>query len=74
MDWQTEEKMPCAPVDFDVWLNDGSVRRVRYAHLFTGGFIQFMDCNHPAQNANCDPSRVVGWKVPENSLTANPDM
>lgn len=74
MDWQTDEKMPCVPVEFDVWLTDGSVRRVKCAQSFIGGTIQFMDCTHPAQNAYCAPLRVVGWRVAGNHLTQPPNL
>lgn len=58
MEWE-HEGLPPPGVDFDAWLTNGQVRQVRN----TDGCLTFLDCTHPAQNAYCDRSRVMAWRL-----------
>lgn len=60
-EWHLGDRVPPVPADFDVWMTDDSVRRVRWAAWFCGGGLHFMDCQHPAQNSICNPERVQAW-------------
>lgn len=59
MEWEVSEPMPRLAGMFDVWLDNGTVRRVRWCM----GWLAFQDCRNPAQNILCDASRVKGWRV-----------
>ena len=52
---------------FDVWLDDGSTRKVRRVGnectVFSPGTLIFTDCVHPAQNALCHEPRVMSWRI-----------
>lgn len=62
-EWELGDRVPPVPASFDVWMTDGSVRRVRWAPFCLGGGLHFMDCWHPMQNVICDPARVQGWRI-----------
>ena len=70
MEWQIGSVPPAAAAVFDVWLENGQVRTVRGAETVFGGVLMFMDCNHPAQNAFCEPSKIIGWRQKESPTTS----
>lgn len=63
MDWELGERVPNVAADFDVWLTDGTVRRVRHVETFMGAALHFMDCQHPLSNVYCPTARVQGWRL-----------
>lgn len=64
MDWELGHRVPQnAKAEFDVWLTDGSVRRVHFAESLMGGVLHFMDCTHPMQNVYCHDLNVQAWRM-----------
>ena len=63
MDWQLGDRVPDARADFEVWLADGSVRKVHHVETILGHSLYFMDCTHPLQNVHCSPARVQAWRL-----------
>ena len=59
MEWEVSEPIPVVRHDLEVWLDDGSIRIVRWCF----GWLVFQDCLHPLQNMLCDASRVRGWRI-----------
>ena len=65
MEWQIGSLVPVTRAQIEVWLTDGSVRRVRYDPHGCGG-LAFVDCTHPAQNVYCQRDRVQAWRMPKS--------
>lgn len=59
MEWEVEEPLPYLGLEFEVWLKNDSVRRVRRMM----GHLVFTDCTHPMQNVICRPENVAGWRA-----------
>jgi len=62
--WIPGHEIPYTPdAVFDVFMDNGHIRKVRrnlsldYSNLF------YMDCTHPAQNAYCTQDQVKAWRV-----------
>lgn len=67
MDWQTETKAPLNAGTLQVWLQDGSIRRVKPIQAMIGTVFYFDDCIHQLQNAYCAASLINGWRLASHS-------
>lgn len=45
-----------------VWLGGDVVRRVSFRPSVDYASLFFDDCQHPAQNAYCDPKSIMAWR------------
>lgn len=48
--------------EFEVKLEDGSVRPCRRIETLDYTSLFFTDCTHPQQNAYCSPDRIKVWR------------
>ena len=52
---------------FQVWLDDGSVRRARrvgnWSTALNPGTLCFTDCTHPLANVICHEPRIRAWRI-----------
>lgn len=63
-EWQLEGLPPLIDgATFEVWITDGSTRRVARDPGLDWSSLFFQDCTHPAQNAYCSPDIIAGWRL-----------
>ena len=63
MEWEQGNRLPWGTGrEFEVWLIDGSVRRV-CPDDWNGVMLKFTDCTHPAQNSHCSWERIAAWRM-----------
>jgi hypothetical protein len=55
------EGLPPINSSAQVWLEDGSVRRVVTDNFC--GALRFTDCTHPLQNAHCPAESIMAWRT-----------
>lgn len=52
--------------EFEVMLDDGSIRQCKRYPSIDYGNLFFTDCTHPAQNAYCSNNAIKAWRFKEH--------